>query len=312
MKPMIDTVDLTKKFGDKTAVESLTLHVADGEVFGFLGPNGAGKTTTVRMLTCLISKTDGDARIGEYQVGNKEDQVKIRKMIGLLPENAGLYDDLSAYENLDFYARMYKVPEAQRKEGIERFLKMLELWDKRELSAGTFSKGMKQKLAIARALIHDPQVLFLDEPTANLDPEASKTVRDFILELRKEKKTIFINTHNLDEAQRICDRIGILNTRLMTVGEPESLMESLRGRRISVKLVQVNEAIVAALARIGFDKVKVDGNDLVIDVKDPEKENPGIVEAIIAAGGKVQFVNDLRPTLEDVYLKLVRGQENGP
>jgi len=304
---MIETVDLTRKFGDKTAVDGLTLHVNDGEVFGFLGPNGAGKTTTVRMLTCLISKTSGEARIGDYQVGNKSDQVKIRKMVGLLPENAGLYDDLSAYENLDFYARLYKMPEAQRKESIERFLKMLDLWDKRDLTAGTFSKGMKQKLAIARALIHDPQVLFLDEPTANLDPEASKTVRDFILELKKEKKTIFLNTHNLDEAQRICDRIGILNTKLMVVGAPETLMESLRGRRISVKLVQVNEAIVAALARLGLQKVTIEGNDLVIDVKDPEKENPGIVEAIIKAGGKVLFVNDLRPTLEDVYLKLVRG-----
>jgi len=307
MKAMIETVDLTKKFGDKTAVDGLTLHVNDGEVFGFLGPNGAGKTTTVRMLTCLISKTSGEARIGDYQVGNKNDQVKIRKMVGLLPENAGLYDDLSAYENLDFYARLYKMPEAQRKESIERFLKMLDLWDKKDLTAGTFSKGMKQKLAIARALIHDPQVLFLDEPTANLDPEASKTVRDFILELKKEKKTIFLNTHNLDEAQRICDRIGILNTKLMAVGAPEILMESLRGRRISVKLVEASEGIVAALARTGFQKVTIDGNNLVIDVKDPEKENPGIVETIIRAGGRVLFVNDLRPTLEDVYLKLVRG-----
>jgi ABC-2 type transport system ATP-binding protein len=304
---MIDTENLTRMFGDKTAVDGLTLHVNDGEVFGFLGPNGAGKTTTVRMLTCLISKTSGEARIGDYKVGNKNDQVKIRKMVGLLPENAGLYDDLSAYENLDFYARLYKMPEVQQKESIERFLKMLDLWDKRDLTAGTFSKGMKQKLAIARALIHDPQVLFLDEPTANLDPAASKTVRDFILELKKKKKTIFLNTHNLDEAQRICDRIGILNTKLMVVGAPETLTGSLRGRRTSVKLVEANEAIVSALARTGFEKVTIEGNDLVIDVKDPEKENPGIVETIIKAGGRVQFVNDLRPSLEDVYLKLVRG-----
>jgi ABC-2 type transport system ATP-binding protein len=267
---MIDTENLTRMFGDKTAVDGLTLHVNDGEVFGFLGPNGAGKTTTVRMLTCLISKTSGEARIGDYKVGNKNDQVKIRKMVGLLPENAGLYDDLSAYENLDFYARLYKMPEVQRKESIERFLKMLDLWDKRDLTAGTFSKGMKQKLAIARALIYYPQVLFLDEPTANLDPEASKTVRDFILELKKEKKTIFLNTHNLDEAQRICDRIGILNTKLMVVGAPETLMGSLRGRRTSVKLVEASEAIVSALARTGFEKVTIEGNDLVIDVKDPE------------------------------------------
>ena len=272
---MIDTVDLARKFGNKTAVEGLTLHVNDGEVFGFLGPNGAGKTTTVRMLTCLISKTSGEARIGDYRIGKKEDCLRIRKMIGLLPENAGLYDSLSAYENLDFFARLYKIAEPQRKESIERFLRMLDLWDRKDQAAGTFSKGMKQKLAIARALIHDPQVLFLDEPTANLDPEASKTVRDFILELKKEKKTIFINTHNLDEAQRICDRIGILNTKLMAVGAPGTLMGSLRRRRITVKLVAINEAIVAAVTRLGFEKVAVDGNSLVIDVNDPKRRTQG-------------------------------------
>jgi ABC-2 type transport system ATP-binding protein len=183
---------------------------------------------------------------------------------------------------------------------------MLDLWNKRELTVGTFSKGMKQKLAIARALMHDPQVLFLDEPTANLDPEASKIVRDFILELKKEKKTIFLNTHNLDEAQRICDRIAILNTKLMAIGAPEALLESFRTRRTRFKLESVNDNIVAAVTRLGFEKVLIEDTNLVIDVKDPEKENPGIVEAVIKAGGHVQFVNDLRPSLEEVYLKLAR------
>ena len=147
----------------------------------------------------------------------------------MIPENVGLYDDLSAYNNLDFYGKLYECTETQRKENIERFLKMLGLWDKRDVTTGTFSKGMKQKLAIARALIHDPEILFLDEPTANLDPESSKTVRDFILELKKEKKTIFLNTHNLNEAQRICDKIGIFNTKLMAIGTPEELEESVWG-----------------------------------------------------------------------------------
>ena len=166
-------------------MEDLTLHVNEGEVFGFLGPNGAGKTTTIRMLCCLISKTSGKAQIGGYEIGNGSDAQKIRNISGLLPENVGLYEGLSAYRNLDFYGRLDKLNEQQRKEKIEYFLGMLELWDKRDVPVGTFSKGMKQKLAIARALIHDPQVLFLDEPTANLDPEASKMVRDFILELKK-------------------------------------------------------------------------------------------------------------------------------
>ena len=306
---MIDAENLTRKFGDLTAVDNLTLHVNEGEIFGFLGPNGAGKTTTVRMLACLISKTSGTAKIGDYEIGNRADQQKIRRIIGLVPDNVGLYEELTAYKNLDFYGRYYKVDEAKRRERIEYFLKLLGLWDKRDLAAGTFSKGMKQKLAIARALIHDPQILFMDEPTANLDPEASKTVRDFILELKKEKKTIFLNTHNLDEAQRICDRIAILNTKLMALGTPAELERSISGRKTVVQLESVNDAIVSAARRVGMGNVEaVEGNKLMIGVDNPEKDNPDILNAIFAAGGRIQFVTEASSTLEDVYLKLVRSQ----
>lgn len=303
---MIDAENLTRKFGNTTAVENLTLHVDEGEVFGFLGPNGAGKTTTVRMLCCLISKTSGSATIGGYEIANAADQQKIRKIIGFLPENVGLYDDLSAYKNLDFYGRLYKCTQQQRKERIEYFLKMLGLWDKRDQSAGTFSKGMKQKLAIARALIHDPKVLFLDEPTANLDPEASKTVRDFILELKKEKRTIFLNTHLLDEVERICDRIGVLKTKLLAVGTPESLRQSLWGRKTVIQLEHINDAVVAAVKKAGPWNIEAADNKLIITVSNPEKENPDIINAIGAVGGRIQFVTEVTPTLEAVYLKLVR------
>ena len=235
---MIETVNLTKRFGDLTRVDDVSLRVEEGEVFGFLGPNGAGKTTTVRMLCCLISKTSGAARIANFEVGDDTDSLKIRKIIGLVPDSVGLYDDLTAYDNLDFYGKLYKCTETQRRENIQRFLKMLGLWEKKDVAAGAFSKGMKQKLAIARALIHEPEVLFLDEPTVNLDPESSKTVRDFLLELKKEKKTIFLNTHNLDEAQRICDRIGILNTKLMAIGTPEELERSVTDRKTVIQLEQ--------------------------------------------------------------------------
>ena len=306
---MIETSNLTRKFGDVTAVEDLTLHVGEGEVFGFLGPNGAGKTTTIRMLACLISKTSGEARIADYEIRNSADCQKIRKIIGLVPDNVGLYEDLSAYRNLDFYGRLYECSDAQRREQIEYFLKMLELWDVRDRPVRTFSKGMKQKLAIVRALIHDPQILFLDEPTANLDPEFQKTVRDFILELKHEKRTIFLNTHNLDEAQRICDRIGILNTKLVAEGTPEQLMESLEGRKTQVQLQQVTPAVTGAVERLGLLYVVSSGNRLVIDVSDPEKENPGIMEAIVAAGGHIQFITEKHATLEEVYLKLVRDEQ---
>jgi ABC-2 type transport system ATP-binding protein len=259
------------------------------------------------MLCCLISKTSGTARIGNYDVGNSADQQKIRRMVGLLTENVGLYEELSAYDNLDFYGRFYRLDVQKRKERIEYLLKMLGLWEKRNVAAGTFSKGMKQKLAIARALIHDPQVLFLDEPTASLDPEASKTVRDFILELKKEKRTIFLNTHLLDEAEKICDRVAILKTRLIATGTPQELRRKLSGRKIKVQLQHVDNVIVEAVKKIGFQISEVTNNSLLIDVNDPEKENPAILKAIEAAGGQVQFLTEIGSSLEDVYLKLVRG-----
>ena len=247
---IIEAENLTRKFGDLTAVDNVTFKVNQGEIFGFLGPNGVGKTTTVRMPCCLISKTSGEARNAGYEVGKDADSLKIRKLIGLVPDNVGLYDELSAYDNLDFYGKLNDCTEAKRKENIQRFLTMLGLWEKKDVIAGTFSKGMRQKLAIARALIHDPQVLFMDEPTANLDPESSKTVRDFILDLKKEKKTIFLNTHNLDEAQRVWDRIAILNTKLMALGTQNELERSVSGRKTVIQLEQVNEAILASLRKL--------------------------------------------------------------
>jgi ABC-2 type transport system ATP-binding protein len=303
---MIETKNLTRKFGSLIAVDNLTLRVNDGEVFGFLGPNGAGKTTTIRMLCCLISKTSGTAQIGDYEIGNPEDALKIRKIIGLVPDNVGLYESLTAYENLDYYGTLYRRTDAQRKESNEYFLKLLGLWEKRDALAGSFSKGMKQKLAIARALVHEPQLLFMDEPTANLDPEAAKAVREFILDLKKEKKTIFINTHNLDEAQRICDRIGILNTRLVAVGTPEELERSIHGRKTVIQLRQVNQAILDSLKKLQVKNLFREGNKLTIDVTNPQDENPEIVDAIVSAGGRIETVTVASSSLEDAYLKLVK------
>ncbi|HEV2139430.1 MAG TPA: ABC transporter ATP-binding protein [Nitrososphaerales archaeon] len=305
---MIDTENLTKRFGSMTAVDSVTLHVDEGEVFGFLGPNGAGKTTTVRMLACLVAKSSGSATIGDYEIASRADQPKIRKMIGLLTENVGLYEELSAYDNLDSYGRFYKLGEQKRRERIEYLLKMLGLWDKKDAAAGTFSKGMKQKLAIARALIHDPEVLFLDEPTANLDPEASKTVRDFILELKKEKRTIFLNTHLLDEAERICDHVAILKTRLVTIGSPEELRRSLSGRKVKIQLQRVDDAIISSVKEMGYQVEEVTANSIVVNLKEPEKENPAILRTVQSAGGNVVFVTEVGSSLEDVYLKLVKGE----
>lgn len=304
---MIEAYNLTRKFGELTAVDNLTFHIDEGEVFGFLGPNGAGKTTTMRMLSCLISKTSGDARIDGFDISDETDSLKIRRIIGLLPENVGLYDDLTAYKNLDFYGKLYECSLNQRKENIERFLRMLGIWDKRDVMVGTFSKGMKQKLAIARALIHDPEILFLDEPTANLDPESSKTVREFILDLKSENKTIFINTHNLDEAQRICDKIGIFNTKLMAMDSPDKLEKSVWGNKTVIQLEQITDKILEVLKNLSIGKITTEDHKLIVDVNDPEKENPLIINTIVNAGGQIQYVRPLSPTLEDAYLKIVKG-----
>ncbi len=309
---MIDLEELTKRFGDVVAVDGLTLHVNEGEIFGFLGPNGAGKTTTVRMLTGLISKTSGEARVGGFEIGREEDRMKIRGMVGLLPENVGLIEELSPVRNLDFYGRLYDCPDDRRRANIERLLTMLDLWDQRDRPVATFSKGMKQKVAVARALVHDPRVLFLDEPTANLDPEATRTVRDVILQLKREDRTIVLTTHNLYEAQRICDRVAIVKSKLVTVGSPDELRSRFPSVRTVLRLERVTEPVLAAVrARIGTRSIVAEGNSLIVGVSDPARENPDLVEAVVAAGGRVQQVTELEPSLEDAYLSLVHQGEGG-
>jgi ABC-2 type transport system ATP-binding protein len=303
---MIEVKNLTKKFADVTAIDNLTFQVDEGEVFGLLGPNGAGKTTTIRILCCLISRSAGEAQIAGYHVGNGADSLAIRKLIGLVPDNIGLYEELSAYENLDYYGKLYECPEDERKKNIEYFLKMLELWDKKDVPISDYSKGMKQKVGIARALIHDPKLLFFDEPTANLDPESSKVVRDFILKLKKEGKTIFLNTHNLDEAQRICDRIGILNTMLLTVNTPQELERTVWGSRTQFVLELVNDQILSTVKRLGPKDLSIQDNSIILTLSDPQKENPDFIHAIVSAGGRIQYVNQYNPGLEETYLKVIQ------
>jgi len=303
---MIHAEGLTKRFGNLTAVDGVSLDIEEGEVFGFLGPNGAGKTTTVRMLTSLISKTSGRAEVAGCELGNEADALRLRQQIGLLPENVGLYEGTTAYENLAYFGELYRVDAVTLRRNIERLLRMMDLWEKRDVAVETFSKGMKQKLALARALVHDPVLLFLDEPTANLDPEAAKMVRDTLLEFKKEKRTIFLNTHNLDEAQRVCDRVGILRTKLITIGSPSELRAQLHGTRTVVRLDSASEELANRVrARLGSRRVEVSGNELHIEVEDPDRENPDIAEAVIAAGGRIRELSQPEASLEEVYLKLI-------
>lgn len=314
---MIRTQDLAKHFRGNgsavKAVDGLTLQVNEGEVFGFLGPNGAGKTTTVRLLACLIAPTSGRAWVNNLEVG-KADQ-KIRAQVGILTESPGLYERLSARRNLEFFAELYGVKNARGQ--TEKYLRLLELWDRREAEANTLSKGMRQKLAIARALLHEPPVLFLDEPTSALDPEAAKTVRDFIETLRGQGRTIFLCTHNLDEAERLCDRIAVFRQRLIAVDTPEALRRQLFGRQTVVHLTHLDDRFTDALRSLLFVKhvetVREDGESgrLVISLDDPPTRNPTIVRALVDQGAQIQFVNELQHSLEDVYLSLIHNSDAG-
>ena len=300
---MLITENLTKQFKTTLAVDDLNLEVKEGEVFGFLGPNGAGKTTTVRMLTSLISPTKGRAVVNGYVLG-KEDKA-IRQCTGILTEMPGMYDNLSAEYNLEIYANLYDVknPKGQ----VEKYLRMLGLWDRRDDTAATFSKGMKQKLAIARALLHEPRILFLDEPTAALDPESAHMVRDFIEDLRRQGRTIFLCTHNLDEADRLCDRIGVFKTHLLVVDSPDRLRNQLFGRKVVFHLREPSGELVKLVNKLPFVReANLIENKIVVKLDDPETQNPDIIRLLVGAGAEIQFVGELRRSLEDVYLQLVK------
>jgi len=305
---MIEIIGLGRTFDGKAAVEDLNLKVEKGEVFGLLGPNGAGKTTTIRMLTCLIKQTSGTAFVNGLEINTSSDSQKIRGIVGVLPESPGLYESLSANRNLDFFAQLYGVPKDKREKRIEELLKMLDLWDRRDEPVATYSKGMKQKIAIARAFVHDPQVVFLDEPTAGLDPQASLTVREFLVALKKEGRTVFINSHHLDEVERLCDRIAVMNRTALAIGSPKDLARRYWGRTTVVELAVVDPAYVDIVRGLDFaSNVRVDDGRILVDLDDPEIRNPVIVERLTRAGAKIEYVTELKRSLEDVYMKLIGG-----
>ena len=300
---MIVAKGLTKRFGDVLAVEDLDMDVKSGEIFGFLGPNGAGKTTTIRMLSALISPTSGKAKVAGYEVGREDNE--IRRNAGILTESPGLYDRLSAERNLSFFAELHDVEDVAGQ--VERYLRLLGLWDRRGDVAATFSKGMRQKLAIARAMLHEPKVLFLDEPTAGLDPEMARLVREFIGELKDKGRTIFLCTHNLDEADRLCDRIAVVNTRLLALDTPEALRAKLYDRVVVIHLTAASPEYEKVVSEQPFVRsVEIKENKLVVGLDDPERNNPELIRALVDAGANIQFVGELRRSLEEIYLRLVK------
>ncbi len=307
---VIETRELSKRFGNRTAVEGLTLQVEEGEVLGFLGPNGAGKTTTIRMLAGIIAPTSGYAVVAG--IDPSQEPERLHELIGLLPEVPGFYDRLSARRNLEYFAGFY--PNIDVNARVEEYLNLMGLWERRDDKVGTFSKGMEQRLALARALLHEPRVLFLDEPTAGLDPEVARQVRQLISNLEEEGRTIFLSTHNLAEAEELCDRIAVVRTRLVALDTPENLRRRLFRRQVLIKLEGVDGPLLGAVRELQFvQRMERDGSRLVVELSDPERNRPELVRQIVEAGGRVLEVTEKRHSLEEVYLSLVQeeGQDHG-
>ena len=295
---------LTKRFDDRTAFSDVSFVVARGEVFGFLGPNGAGKTTTVRTLGTLLEPTSGSATVAGFAL-TPENGAEIRKRIAVMPESPGLYLRLSVLENLECFADLYELPDPRDR--IARALRAMDLADRAQDPCGTLSKGLRQRVALARALLSEPEVLFLDEPTAGLDPVATREVHELIVGLRTRGVTIFLTTHRLEEAERLCDRVAILNRTLRTIGRPDELREQLFRKALTVRtLVALPDPgrIFAGLPAVsGWHQ---DGPAAyVIDVSDPESAAPAVTRALVAAGADVLSIGETQHSLEDVYLELI-------
>ncbi|MBO9312321.1 MAG: ABC transporter ATP-binding protein [Chloroflexus sp.] len=301
----IECHQLSRRFRSVIAVDQLDLCIPIGTIFGFLGPNGAGKTTTVRMLCALIAPSAGSARVAGFDIQTEAEAV--RANTGILTETPGLYDSLSAMENLTFFARLYGLSSVQATERATYYLRLFELWDRRNEPVGGFSKGMRQKLAIARALLHDPAVLFLDEPTSGLDPAAARAVRDLIKSLRASGRTIFLTTHNLVEADELCDLIAVFRTRLISLDTPANLRTRLFGRGVRVMLAGPTAPLVATVQALPFViDVTADEQTLFIRLTDPERDNPMLVRALVAAGADIRYLEPFTPSLETVYLELMQ------
>ena len=310
----IETHQLARVFEGRMAVDNLTLAIPEGTVFGFLGPNGAGKTTTVRMLAALIAPSHGTASVAGYKVGIDDDA--IRQSVGILTETPGLYDRLSALQNLTFFAELYNLSGQRATAQAEHYLRMLGLWDRRNDRVGGFSKGMRQKLAIARALLHEPKVVFLDEPTSGLDPEAARTVRDFVKDLRSEGHTIFLTTHNLPEADELCDLIGVFRTTLVRVDTPSNLRSGLFGRGTQVRVVGDAGQWIETVRALPFVRqVNAQESMLAVGLDNPDEQNPSLVQTLVQAGAQIRAVEPIMHSLEDVYMELLeneRGEQQQP
>ena len=302
--PALSVDHLSKRFGDRIAFDDVSFHVGHGEVFGFLGPNGAGKTTIVRTLGTLLAPTSGSATVAGIPL-TPANGVEIRRRISVMPESPGLYLRLSVVENLECFADLYEVPHPSDR--VDGALRAVNLADRAEDACGTLSKGLRQRVALARALLSDPEVLFLDEPTAGLDPVAAREVHELIEGLRQRGVTIFLTTHRLEEAERLCDRVAILNTTLRTIGRPDELRDRLFEKTLTVRTrVALPEPGAVFGGVPGVDRWRqYSPMTYVLAVSDSAIAAPAVTRALVAADADVLSIGESHHSLEDVYLELI-------
>jgi len=306
---MIEARGLSRSFDGQPAVSDLSFLVPPGALCALLGPNGAGKTTTIRMLLGLLPPSSGNAIVSGVSLpGTDAEGARLRARAGLLTESPGFYDRMNGWENLILFGSLYGLERSVLRTRAKHWLERLELWEAKDRPFGTWSKGMKQRLALIRAVLHEPTVIFLDEPTAGLDPAGAREVRDLISDLKREGRTILLSTHNLAEAEALADLIGIIRQRLLAFGSPASLVAA--PPRIEIRLAGPAAPFIDALRRLpGVLGSLADGARLDVTVDDPARDTPLVVKELVSGGAAVLAVRPLAPTLEEVYLRAVRGHD---
>jgi ABC-2 type transport system ATP-binding protein len=293
--------NLTRRFGDRVAVDDVSIDLRAGEIFALLGPNGAGKTTTLRMLAGLIAPTSGAVQIdGEAMTADAAG--RLRERIGFLTEAPGLWDNLTVRENLSVYARLYALTDPDK--AVDDVLALFRIADRSEDRAARLSKGLKQRVALARAIVHQPRIIMLDEPTSGLDPASARDVRELVVGMRSEGRAILLCTHNLDEVDRVADRVAVLRSRLIADGTPESLRQQLFAPRLRIRLNGPAEPFAGVLRAAGVRDLNVDGQWLSLA---STLTTPQIVRTLVEAGAGIEAVETEEPSLEDVYIKVLAG-----
>jgi ABC-2 type transport system ATP-binding protein len=308
MRPILQTQNLTKQFRNITAVWNLSLTLEEGDIFGFIGPNGAGKTTTIKMLATLLRPSSGTAAVDGHDIIKTPEGV--RRVVGYMPDFFGVYSDIRVWEYLDFFAAAYRIPRSQRGQVIDGVLTLTDLQDKRHAYVDELSRGMKQRLCLAKTLVHDPKVLLLDEPASGLDPRARIEIRELLRELQAMGKTIFISSHILAELSDFCNKVGIIeNGQLIVAGDIHEIMERIKGKlrvRLSVRGDQEQATRILA-QQPGVGAIEVRDHLIQAEFAGGRDELPGLLKALVDAGMQVTSFGEEEMDLEDIFIQLTRG-----